>query len=105
MKKLIFIVVYTAGHALLTIFTISWRAGHQIASPAWERLYDLVVAMTNGGPGIASEVPAKFVMDHLFNRANVGLATACATVMLITVIVVLAPWLYAQYGPSGRRAR
>ena len=50
---------------------------------------DLVVAMTNGGPGTASEVPAKFVMDHLFERANVGLATACATVMLVTVIAVL----------------
>ncbi len=36
------------------------------------RLYDLSVAMTNGGPGIASEVPAKFVMDHLFERGNVG---------------------------------
>jgi glucose/mannose transport system permease protein len=68
------------------------------------KVYDLVVAMTNGGPGTASEMPAKFVMDHLFERANVGLATACASVMLITVIAVLAPWLYAQYGPSKRRA-
>jgi glucose/mannose transport system permease protein len=67
------------------------------------KVYDLVVAMTGGGPGIASEVPAKFVMDHLFQRGNVGLATACATVMLITVIAVLAPWLYAQYGPAARR--
>jgi glucose/mannose transport system permease protein len=67
------------------------------------KVYDLVVAMTNGGPGTASEVPAKFVMDHLFERANVGLATACATVMLVTVIAVLAPWFYAQYGPASRR--
>ena len=67
------------------------------------KVYDLVVAMTGGGPGIASEMPAKFVMDHLFQRGNVGLATACATVMLITVIAVLAPWLYTQYGPSKRR--
>jgi glucose/mannose transport system permease protein len=68
------------------------------------KVYDLVVAMTGGGPGIASEMPAKFVMDHLFQRGNVGLATACATVMLITVIAVLAPWLYTQYGPSKRRS-
>ena len=39
----------------------------------------------HGGPGIASEVPAKFVMDHLFERHNIGLATAAATMMLITV--------------------
>ena len=42
--------------------------------------------MTRGGPGIASEVPAKFVMDHLFERNNIGLATAAATMMLVTVL-------------------
>jgi glucose/mannose transport system permease protein len=65
------------------------------------RLYDLSVAMTNGGPGIASEVPAKFVMDHLFDRGNVGLATAAATTMLITVVAVIAPLMYWQQGRSG----
>lgn len=55
------------------------------------KLYDAVVAMTQGGPGIASEVPAKFIMDHLFERANVGLATAASTVMLLTVIALTAP--------------
>ena len=65
------------------------------------RLYDLSVAMTNGGPGIASEVPAKFVMDYLFERGNLALATAAATTMLITVIAVVAPWYHWQ----GRKAR
>src|SRR5262249_35253688 len=60
------------------------------------RLYDLSVAMTNGGPGFGSEVPAKFVMDHLFERQNLGLATAAATSMLITVAAVAAPFLYWQ---------
>lgn len=69
------------------------------------KVYDLVVAMTRGGPGIATEVPAKFVMDHLFERQNVGLAMACATFMLVTVIAVLSPWLYTQYGPNGRSTR
>lgn len=69
------------------------------------RLYDLVVAMTRGGPGIASEVPAKFVMDHLFERNNIGLATAAATMMLVAVICILTPWFYARYArPQGRRA-
>ncbi|MGF1619497.1 MAG: carbohydrate ABC transporter permease [Rhodomicrobiaceae bacterium] len=60
------------------------------------KIYDLVVAMTRGGPGIASDVPAKFVMDHLFERNNVGLATAAATMMLITVAALLAPWIYVR---------
>jgi glucose/mannose transport system permease protein len=61
------------------------------------KLYDLVVAMTLGGPGIATEVPAKFVMDHLFERNNIGLGTAAATIMLIAVVAILAPWIYARY--------
>jgi glucose/mannose transport system permease protein len=70
------------------------------------RLYDLTVAMTNGGPGVASEVPAKFVMDNLFERQNIGLATAAATSMLITIAAVLGPWLYWQSrrASSGRHA-
>jgi glucose/mannose transport system permease protein len=61
------------------------------------KVYDLVVALTQGGPGIASDVPAKFVMDHLFNRSNIGLATAASTIMLITVLIILAPWLYFEH--------
>lgn len=59
--------------------------------------FDIVIAMTDGGPGIATEVPAKFVLDHLLERANVGLAMAGATVMLVTVIAALAPLLYVQH--------
>jgi glucose/mannose transport system permease protein len=72
----------------------SFATAAVLLSTAVVRLYDLSVAMTNGGPGIASEVPAKFVMDHLFERANIGLATAAATMMLATVIAVVAPYLY-----------
>lgn len=60
------------------------------------KVYDVVVAMTQGGPGQASEVPAKFIMDHLFARANVGLASAASTVMLLTVIALLVPLWYAR---------
>lgn len=69
------------------------------------KVYDLVVAMTMGGPGIATEVPAKFVMDHLFERGNIGLATAAATLMLLAVLVFLIPWLYFAYvrQPQGAR--
>lgn len=60
------------------------------------KLYDAVVAMTQGGPGIASEVPAKFIMDHLFLRSNVGLASAGAVVLLVPVLALLAPYAYAR---------
>jgi glucose/mannose transport system permease protein len=60
------------------------------------RTFDLVVALTNGGPGQSTEVPAKFIMDSLFARPDLGLATAGATVMLFTVMAVTIPILYAR---------
>ena len=65
------------------------------------KLYDAVMAMTLGGPGTASEVPAKFIMDHLFLRSNIGLASAGAVVLLVSVVALLAPYAYAR----SRRSR
>lgn len=56
------------------------------------KLYDLVVAMTNGGPGIASEVPAKYVYDFMFGWGNLAQGLAASTVMLTTVLIILVPW-------------
>ena len=60
------------------------------------KVYDLVVAMTNGGPGFASDMPAKFVMDNLFERQNAGQASAAVVVMLLTVVIVFAPVIFAR---------
>jgi glucose/mannose transport system permease protein len=73
-----------------------------LLSTAVVKLYDAVVAMTQGGPGTASEVPAKFVMDHLFGRANIALASAAAVMLLVPVLALLAPYAYARR--RGRRA-
>jgi glucose/mannose transport system permease protein len=67
-----------------------------LLSTAVVKLYDAVVAMTGGGPGTATEVPAKFVMDHLFGRANIALASAAAVMLLVPVLALLAPYAYAR---------
>ena len=67
------------------------------------KLFDAVVAMTQGGPGTASEVPAKFIMDYLFGRANIGLASAASIVLLATVLAILAPFLYARSRAASRK--
>jgi glucose/mannose transport system permease protein len=69
------------------------------------KLFDAVVAMTQGGPGTASEVPAKFVMDYLFGRANIALASAAAMVLLATVLILAAPLLYARRWRAAREGR
>jgi len=56
--------------------------------------FDLVVALTNGGPGFSSDLPAKFVVDAAFERANIGQASAAAVMMLMAVIAALAPYFY-----------
>jgi glucose/mannose transport system permease protein len=62
------------------------------------RVYDLVVAQTSGGPGISSEVPAKYVYDYMFLAQNLGQGFAASTMMLIPVIIVVVPWVYFQFG-------
>jgi len=62
------------------------------------KIYDLVVAQTDGGPGIASEVPAKYVMKYMFGAQNLGQGFAASTMMLVSVIVILIPWAYLEFG-------
>lgn len=82
------IVLPMLGPSVATVFVL--------LSTAVIKLFDAVVSMTQGGPGTASEVPAKFIMDYLFGRANIGLASAASIVMLLTVLALLAPLLYAR---------
>ncbi|MDC0094824.1 sugar ABC transporter permease [Amylibacter sp.] len=62
------------------------------------KIYDLVVAQTDGGPGIASEVPAKYVMNYMFGAQNLGQGFAASTMMLVSVVVILIPWAYLEFG-------
>ena len=66
------------------------------------RVYDLVVAQTSGGPGIASEVPAKYVYDYMFQAQNLGQGFAASTMMLITVAIIIVPWAYLEFGGRKR---
>jgi len=43
-------------------------------------------------------------MDHLFGRANIALASAGATVLVFSALLVLAPVLYARARAARVRA-
>lgn len=62
------------------------------------KVYDLVVAQTSGGPGISSEVPAKYVYDYMFHAQNLGQGFAASTMMLLSVIIIVIPWAYLEFG-------
>ena len=62
------------------------------------KLYDLVVAQTSGGPGLASQVPAMYVYDYMFKAQNLGQGFAASTMMLVAVVIILIPYVYLQFG-------
>ena len=90
----LFIVLPMMSATVTTVFVLLFTAAVKV--------FDAVAAMTQGGPGTASEVPAKFIMDHLFGRANLALASAGAVVLLLTVLALAAPLLYARSRAAAR---
>ncbi|MGO2878402.1 MULTISPECIES: carbohydrate ABC transporter permease [Halomonas] len=58
--------------------------------------FDLVIALTGGGPGYATDLPATFMYAHAFNRAQIGLGSASAMLMLGGVLAILIPYLYSE---------
>jgi len=58
--------------------------------------YDLVIALTAGGPGISSDMPAVFMTQMAFHRSEIGLASASAVMMFLTVLAIVVPYLYSE---------
>lgn len=58
--------------------------------------FDLVMALTGGGPGYATDVPATFMYVMSFTRGQIGLGAASATMMLATVAAIVVPYLYSE---------
>ena len=58
--------------------------------------YDLVIALTGGGPGISSDMPAVFMTAMAFHRSEIGLASASAVMMFITILAIIVPYLYSE---------
>ncbi|MCU1317987.1 MAG: sugar transporter permease [Candidatus Acidoferrum typicum] len=57
--------------------------------------FELVVVLTGGGPGFSSDVPAHFIVEHIFERQELALGSAGASVVMLAVFVTILPSLYA----------
>jgi len=74
----------------ITVFVILLRSA--ITS------FDLVRALTGGGPGISTNVPTLVVYDFMFQRAELGRGSAAAVLMLLSLAVVMVPYgLYVRW--------
>jgi glucose/mannose transport system permease protein len=58
--------------------------------------FDLVMALTSGGPGYATDMPATFMYSFAFQRSELGTAAASAVMMLVTVTAIIIPYLYSE---------
>lgn len=58
--------------------------------------YDLVIALTGGGPGRATELPATFMYSYTFTRNEMGVGAASAVIMLMTIAAIMVPYIYAE---------
>ncbi len=58
--------------------------------------YDLVVALTSGGPGRATELPSTFMYSYTFTRNQMGIGAASAVFMLSIFGIVIVPYLRHQ---------
>lgn len=60
------------------------------------KTFDLVRALTGGGPGIATNMPATVVYDFMFQRGQIGRGAAAAMLMLLALVVVIVPYQMYQ---------
>ena len=58
--------------------------------------FDLVAAMTAGGPGYSSDLPAMFMYAFTFSRGQMGQGSASAMLMLGAILAILIPYLYSE---------
>ena len=76
---------------------LSWRGSHPTM-----RSDDLVIALTNGGPGRATELPATFMYSYSFTRNQMGIGASSAIIMLMMIASVIVPYLYFEIKARSR---
>jgi glucose/mannose transport system permease protein len=68
------------------------------------KTFDLVQALTRGGPGIATTMPAIYVYDLIFQRGQIAEGAAAAIMILLALALVLVPYGIYQSWRSKRES-
>lgn len=55
--------------------------------------YDLVIALTGGGPGRDTWLPSVFMYQYTFTRNEMAVGAASAVLMLLAVAIVVIPYI------------
>ncbi|MCO6180543.1 carbohydrate ABC transporter permease [Ciceribacter sp. RN22] len=84
------------GTIILPIVRPVFFSAFVILSHLAIKSFDLVMALTGGGPGYATDVPATFMYSFAFQRSELGTAAASAVMMLVTITAIYVPYLYSE---------
>ncbi|WP_159948971.1 sugar ABC transporter permease [Rhizobium sp. 18065] len=66
------------------------------------KAYDLVIALTGGGPGQATQLPATFMYSYTFTRNQMGIGASSAIIMMIMIFSIIIPYLYSEVRGGNR---
>lgn len=69
------------------------------------KTFDLAMALTGGGPGIATMLPSIVVYDFMFQRGLLGRGSAAAVLLLLMLLAVLLPYAVFRRWQHVRNAR
>ena len=58
--------------------------------------YDLVIALTSGGPGRSTWLPSVFMYQYTFARNEMAVGAASSVLMLLAISVVVVPYLLRE---------
>ena len=67
-----------------------------ILLPAALRTFDLVVVLTQGGPGQSSVLPAYYMFDRFFRRDQMGLGAASGSILLMMCAAIAVPYIVGE---------
>jgi glucose/mannose transport system permease protein len=96
--------VQTYRHVILPELRPMFLTAFVVQAHLAIKSYDLVIALTKGGPGFATELPSTFMYSHTFTRNEMGLGAASAVIMLCTIAAVVVPYLYSEIRHERRSA-
>ncbi len=82
------IILPQLGHVFVSSFVI--LAHMAIKS------YDLIIALTNGGPGRSTWLPSVFMYQYTFTRNEMAVGAASSVLMLAATAVVVLPYLFNE---------
>lgn len=79
------VIIPQLGPSFTSVFVI---LGHMAI-----KSYDLVIALTNGGPGRATEMPSTFMYSYTFTRNQMGVGASSAVFMLVLFAIIIIPYI------------